>query len=77
MYLPNELNYLAHKEQRKDQLCKLEKERLIKEIERQKEAGADVHRKAIGWLGNQMVKVGSSLKRYGASAPSKAVMKVR
>jgi hypothetical protein len=78
MLLPNELDYLARQEQRKDYLRKREQERLVKQIERQKEAKADVHRQAIGWLGNQMVKVGSSLERYGSRSSSKvSVLKAR
>lgn len=78
MLLPNELDYLVRQERRKDYLRKREQERLIKQIERQKEAKVDVHRQAIGWLGNQMVKVGSSLERYGSRPSSKvSVLKAR
>lgn len=78
MLLPNELDYLVRKEQHEDYLRKREQERLIKEIEHQKEARDDIHRQAIGWLGNQMVKVGSSLERYGSRSASKvSVLKAR
>jgi hypothetical protein len=71
--LPTELDYLVRQEQRQDQLRTIEKEQLIKLMMRNKENERDVHRLAAAWLGDQLVKWGSTLQRYASTSKGTVV----
>ena len=70
--LPTELDYLVRQEQRQDQLRMMEKEQLIK-LMRNKENERDMHRLAAAWLGDQLVKWGSTLQRYASTSKGTVV----
>ena len=70
--LPTELDYLVRQEQRQDQLRMMEKEQLIK-LMRNKEDERDMHRLAAAWLGDQLVKWGSTLQRYASTSKGTVV----
>ena len=70
--LPTELDYLVRQEQRQDQLRMMEKEKLIK-LMRNKENERDMHRLAAAWLGDQLVKWGSTLQRYASTSKGTVV----
>jgi len=69
--LPTELDYLARQEQRQDMLRALEKEQLIRLIKQKRGNGPDLYHQTLAWLGERLVKWGSTLQRYASPSSSK------
>jgi hypothetical protein len=68
--LPNDVDFLARKERQQELLREAEQERLAEEAKQQQSETKPPLRKAAGWLGDQMVKLGTKLQDYGADQPA-------
>lgn len=68
--LPDDLEFMALKEHQQALLREAEQEQLIQLAQLSKAEELKAHRKAAGWLGNQMVKWGSKLQDYGTTSLS-------
>jgi hypothetical protein len=66
--LPHQIDFLVRKEQQKDHLRRMEQERLIREAQAGQHVPADLHRKVLGRVGAQLVKLGQALEQYEATA---------
>ena len=73
MFSP-EISYMVTQEQYKDRLRNIEKQQLIRAARLQQTINRNTHRKAVGWLGTQLVKWGSKLQNYEMSASSDTFM---
>ena len=67
MYLP-ETYYLVCREQHKDRLREIEHQRLLRIAKLEPSLSKKLYRKAIRWLGIQMVKWGAKLQNYDQTA---------
>ena len=65
-----EIEFLVMKEQHKDRLRELERERLLQAAKLQHGVDLKSYRKAANWLGGQMVKWGSKLQEFDTTSPS-------
>ena len=70
--LSPETTYLVKQEQHKDRIRQLQQQQLLQQVGLNNEHDA-TYKKAIGWLGNRMVKWGAKLENYGTPAHSKAM----
>jgi hypothetical protein len=61
MYSP-EIHHLINREQYQDLLREIERDRLLKTIGLHDSILSKLYRKAVGWLGAQMVKWGAKLQ---------------
>ena len=69
MLLPNERDYLIHKEQHEALIRELELARLINELAQQRPpAESPSYRKLIIRLGSYLIKIGERLESYGRTA---------
>ena len=62
-----EMHYLVYKEQYKDRLRDMEHQQLLQAAGLQQGISLKLYRKAVSWLGVQMVKWGSKLQSYDAT----------
>lgn len=67
---PNDLDYLARKERQQELLREAEREQLAQQANAEVRDGQGL-RQAAGWIGNQMVKLGTKLQDYGTGASKK------
>jgi len=65
MLLPNDLDYLARKEQHQDLIRQAERAQLIDQANQARQANPDTYRKLIGRIGSQMIDLGEKLEGYG------------
>lgn len=72
----NEINILVHKEQHQDRLRRIEQQRLVRLAKGQPAGGIQAHRRAIGWAGAQMVKVGVKLQAFAAVSTGTPALRV-
>lgn len=68
--LSPEINYLVSQEQHRDRLRGIRQQQLIQIAGHQQAVDWHSYRKAICWLGDQMVKWGAKLQGYGATSPA-------
>jgi hypothetical protein len=67
---PNDVDYLARKERQQELLREAEREQLAQQANSEAKDGQGL-RQAAGWIGNQMVKLGTKLQDYGTGSPKK------
>jgi len=70
--LPTELDFRVRQEQRRDQLRALQREQLIRMIERQRGPQYPLLPQVLAWLGGQLVNWGSRLQSYASTSSSHA-----
>ena len=77
--LSNEVIYLISLEQHRDRLRGLERHQLIQLAGLQRPANPEIHRRAVAWLGSQMVRWGLALQGYEPQPhqPSRAAISGR
>ena len=63
---------LVKQEQHTDRIKQLQRQQLFQEAG-PRNAQWEAHKKAVGWLGNRMVKWGARLETYGTATRSKAM----
>ena len=68
-----EVTYLVYQEQKKDYLREVEQGQLLRIALSARSKENRVHKRALAWLGSQLVKYGARLEQYGSAAASKAV----
>ena len=68
--LPGDLELIACKDRQEALRREAEREQLVQLAQLARAEDSKVHRKAAGWLGQQMVKWGSKLQDYGETSLS-------
>jgi hypothetical protein len=67
--IPSYTDWLAYQERYKDLLREAARERMIRSTGLRRPRGWRPHRRVIGWIGDQMVRLGWMLQHYGTTPP--------
>lgn len=68
--LPSQLVLIIHEEKVKDLIRKAEHQRLLNEAGLRQSINPISYRVIVGWLGDQMVRLGVKLQQYSAASQS-------
>ena len=74
MLYPTEVDYLVRKERYEDMIREAERIRLVQAAGIVPHSEGKIFRRLAGWLGRQLIKLGSRLKRYGTISPARPVV---
>ena len=66
--IPSQLVLIIHEEKVKDLIRKAERQRLVNEAGLRQSINPISYRVIVGWLGDQMVKLGVKLQQYSAAS---------